>query len=105
MEGCRPGGRRETLAARGGRSRSARRESASRRQDVGGRGSPGGPRAGTPRFTHDKPLGRDRAMRVGVLLAPQEGAVPPSAAAVVIDVLRATSTLSAARAHGAARIV
>ena len=44
-------------------------------------------------------------MRVGVLLAPRDGAVPPSAAAVVIDVLRATSTLSAARAHGAARIL
>src|SRR5213083_2607015 len=44
-------------------------------------------------------------MRVGVLLAPRDGAVPPSAAAVVIDVLRATSTLSAARAYGAARIL
>src|SRR2546426_7943456 len=44
-------------------------------------------------------------MRVGVLLAPRDGAVPPSAVAVVIDVLRATSTLSVARAHGAARIV
>jgi 2-phosphosulfolactate phosphatase len=43
--------------------------------------------------------------RVSVLLTPGEGAVPARATAVVVDVLRASSVLTVARAHGAGAIV
>ena len=39
------------------------------------------------------------------LVPPAPGALPPGVCAVAIDVLRATSTLTVARAHGAARVV
>lgn len=44
-------------------------------------------------------------MRVSVRLAPDAGPIDPAATAVVIDVLRATSTLTEAFAHGAARVI
>lgn len=45
------------------------------------------------------------AARVSVLLTPGQGAVPARATAVVVDVLRASSVLTVARAHGAGAIV
>jgi len=45
------------------------------------------------------------AARVSVLLTPRAGRVPAGVTAVVVDVLRATSVLTVARAHGAGRIV
>lgn len=39
------------------------------------------------------------------LVPPAPGSLPPSACAVAVDVLRATTTLAYARAHGVARIV
>jgi len=44
-------------------------------------------------------------VRVAVLLAPDAAPIDPAATVVVIDVLRATSTLTEALAHGAARVL
>lgn len=45
------------------------------------------------------------AARVSVRLTPGDVAVPARATAVVVDVLRASTVLTVARAHGAARVV
>lgn len=45
------------------------------------------------------------AARVSVLLTPGGGTVPARATALVVDVLRATTVLTVARAHGAGRVV
>jgi 2-phosphosulfolactate phosphatase len=44
-------------------------------------------------------------MRITVLLTPGAAPVSPHAAAVIVDVLRATSTLTVALTHGAARVL
>jgi 2-phosphosulfolactate phosphatase len=45
------------------------------------------------------------AARVSVLLTPGDGTFPARATALVVDVLRATTVLTVARAHGARRVV
>ena len=44
-------------------------------------------------------------MRVTVLLTPDAAAIPARATAVIVDVLRATTSLSVALAHGARRVL